>query len=340
MPTDVFYIRENAKNVKKAPKHEPFDMVMLYLDDKTFVSSPYVLIDKDEWEDSPLGGTNGEFVFEYDDGELSWIIDGSEVDLADYGITDYFATNTPQPKAGDKIVVNRIADATKSDAQDIQLSIELTRSGSKLEANCPLVKPSARQNVADDLLRKSSGFQYQPFSADDAELNPIAEIGDAVYVHGIYSGMFEQTLDFSQLMTSEIGAPWEEETDNEYAYQTKSERKYSRKFADIAAEFEITASQISAKVSKTGGVSSSFAWELLNDHWKVLSNNNEVFRIDSTGAHVKGEITATSGYIGSSLSGFHIPRVPIPHSERKAHLQISRPIVFNQVYQIFLYRKS
>jgi len=34
------------------------------------------------------------------------------------------------------------------------------------------------------------------------------------------------------------------------------------------------------------------------------------------------------------------PPVPIPQAERKAHLQISGPIVFNQVYQIFLYSKS
>lgn len=304
MSEDVFYIRENAKGVKSAPKYEPFDMVMLYLDEKTYVSSPHVQIDKDEWEDSPLGGTNGEFVFEFNNG--SWDTSGASVTLSDYGISTYYAANTPQAKEGDTITVVRILDATDSQSQNPAITIELTRSGKTIEANCPLVKPSARQDVADSILEKASGFRYQPFSATEAEVSPLADIGDAIYVHGIYSGMFEQTLSFNSLMTSEIGAPWEDETDNEYAYKTATERKYTRQFADIAAEFEITATQISAKVSKTGGSQSSFAWELLDDHWRVLSSGSEVFRVDSAGAHVTGEITATSGYIGSSTNGFNI----------------------------------
>ncbi len=310
MPEDVFYIRENAKGVKSAPKYEAFDMVMLYLDDKTYISSPYAQINKDEWEASPLGGTNGEFVFEFTEG--SWAIDDTPVALSDYGITTYFAANTPQAKDGDKITVVRILDSTDSQNQEPNITIELTRSGKLLEANCPLVKPSARQDVADGLLARASGFRYQPFSASDAEVNPLADLGDAIYVHGIYSGMFEQTLNFNSLMTSDIGAPWEEETDNEFSYQTASERKYNRQFADIAAEFEITASNISAKVSKTGGATSSFGWTLLDDRWTLFSNNNEVFKADSSGIHVNGsgtftgEIRATSGYIGDATSGFNI----------------------------------
>lgn len=34
------------------------------------------------------------------------------------------------------------------------------------------------------------------------------------------------------------------------------------------------------------------------------------------------------------------PRVPIPQSERKAHLQIPSTYSFELAYQIFLYRKS
>ena len=96
--TDVIYVREKAKSVKKAPKYEPIDMVVLYLDSKTFVSSPYVLIDKDEWEESALGGVNGEYTFEYDEILDGWAIDGNEAVLSEYGITSHFAQNTPQPK--------------------------------------------------------------------------------------------------------------------------------------------------------------------------------------------------------------------------------------------------
>jgi hypothetical protein len=50
-------------------------------------------------------------------------------------------------------------------------------------------------------------------------------------------------------------------------------------------------------VSKTGN-SESFGWELLSDHWSVLSNGQEVFRIDENGGTFTGQVVASSGKIG------------------------------------------
>lgn len=70
------------------------------------------------------------------------------------------------------------------------------------------------------------------------------------------------------------------------------------------------ATNITAKVSKTGGTSSSFAWSLQDSAFSLTSNNSEVFRADSDGITVNGngsfsgEITATSGTIGEwTVSG-------------------------------------
>ena len=301
-----FFLGENAQSFKTSPKFPAVDMVVLNLDENAYVSSPYVQIDEETWESGPLRNRNGEFVFYWDVSTSRWYYGGTSRPLSEYGITVVYAENTPQEKEGDKIVVTRFADTTDAQNPKIELNIELTRSGRAEEINCPLVKASERQALADEMLRQLSGRRYQPFTASGAEVNPLMELGDGILVHGVYSGMYQQQIEFNSMMTSDIGAPGEEETESEYKYETASERRYSRKFADISAEFEITATQIAARVTKTGGNASSFAWELLDDHWKVLSNNREVFRVDDTGAHVTGEITAQSGYIGTEQSGFAI----------------------------------
>ena len=51
-------------------------------------------------------------------------------------------------------------------------------------------------------------------------------------------------------------------------------------------------------MTKTGGSSSSFGWELLDDSWTVKANNTTVFQITKSGAEVRGKITVLSGKIG------------------------------------------
>lgn len=56
--------------------------------------------------------------------------------------------------------------------------------------------------------------------------------------------------------------------------------------------------QITAKVSKTGGVESSFGWNLLSDRWELKSDNQTVFLVNKDGATVEGTINAKSGSLG------------------------------------------
>lgn len=86
------------------------------------------------------------------------------------------------------------------------------------------------------------------------------------------------------------------------------EETYS-KVTDLVKEAESlisqTAEMIKGKVSERGG-DSSFSWELISTGFSLKSNDNEVFKADSSGIEVKGSITANSGYIGSSSQGFSI----------------------------------
>ena len=55
--------------------------------------------------------------------------------------------------------------------------------GAELLADCP----HATQEMANAILDQVRGCQYQMFSADDAALDPAAELGDGVTAGGVYS---------------------------------------------------------------------------------------------------------------------------------------------------------
>lgn len=181
--------------------------------------------------------------------------------------------------------------------------------------------------MAADILAKIRGWQYQPLEATDALLDPAAELGDGVTVNGEYSGIFVKKTKYEPQILSDISAPMSEEIEHEFVVESPTDRAYTRMMSTIRASLSINASairaevaarteadeqmsselavqatQISAKVSKTGGDASSFGWTLTDSSWSVSAGSKEVFRIDADGAHVTGIVTATSGTVG----GFHI----------------------------------
>lgn len=187
------------------------------------------------------------------------------------------------------------------------------------------------QEQANSILQSlnESGFQYQPFSATGAIISPAAELGDAVTINGVYSGIYKLSKRFTPLMAADIEAPEEKEIDHEFPYEPKQDRVYKRELSEAKAQISINADSISAEVlratsaedslqsaitqtateisanvvKKTGGSSSSFGWSLNDSSWSASANNSEVFRIDSSGATVKGVIKATSGTIGGFTIG-------------------------------------
>lgn len=187
------------------------------------------------------------------------------------------------------------------------------------------------QAMANDILAKAQGFQYQPYTAGSAHLNPAAEIGDGVAINGIYSGVYVRATTFNRLMLSDLSAPQEEEIEHEFTNDTATDRTFTRFVKQTRAMISITnqnialetaraesaetnlqsaininATNITAKVSKTQGDSSSaFGWSLQDDNWSVFNNGTTILKATSSGLEVKGKIQADSGYIGGS-NGFII----------------------------------
>lgn len=223
-----------------------------------------------------------------------------------------------QPYSGVEITVNEEESIFVGD-----------RTGRVLLIDNPWGTREQAQNILNSL--NSTGFQYQPYSATSALLNPAAEIGDGVTINGIYSGIYRLSRNYDALMSADISAPQDEEVDHEYPYEPQQDRIYKREIGEAKAQIRINqenieaevlratesegtlsslisqnATSINAKVSQTGGNNTSFGWSLLSNKFSLYAGNKEVFKCTASGVEIQGKITATSGYIGNGSSGFTI----------------------------------
>ena len=315
--SDLIYIGKDVQSFKKSNRFEPYDRVVLNLDDNYYVSSPSVSVTNASVYDNYANGT---YTFTYSPDESKWetpthsYVTSSELEST-YGLTVHYSDVT-SPKSGDVITVTKTTVDNES-----KITVDMARSGSALRANCPLVKPSDRQKVADNLLKRVYGFAYQPYSAKGAYMNPAAEIGDAITAYNVFSGLFEQDTTFNRLFLSDIGSALSEEAAIEMQYETNTDRRYNRKLAETAAQFsilsdrissfvtnqafqaalEVMANQISAKVSGTGGDANSFAWSLSTDGFNLYADGNLVFKCDRNGITVNGNGTFTGEVYASNI---------------------------------------
>lgn len=200
--------------------------------------------------------------------------------------------------------------------------VEIT-SGDTLGRTLRVNNPWGTQEMADSILRLVKGFQYQPYSAEGAQVDPAAEIGDGIAVNSVYSGLYKQSLRYDSLSLSSIAAPTEQAIDHEYPYKSRPNKEITKETrllrsalrvqADrITAEvqereeqgrslqssLDLQAGQIAARVEKTGGDSSAFGWVLDDSSWTIKANSTDILRATKSGLEVYGKVTATSGKIG------------------------------------------
>ena len=191
--------------------------------------------------------------------------------------------------------------------------------GRTLRLNCPW----GTQKMAQDILNSIRGYQYQPYTAEDAIIDPAAELGDGVTANNVYGGIFTQKIKFGSLLTATVSAPEDEEINHEYPYKSKPNKEITREAKQLRSELKVQADRITAevsdrksaveqltaqlkiqaglieaKVSKTGGNASSFGWVLDEASWTIKSNGTDVLKATRNGLEIYGKITATSGKIG------------------------------------------
>ena len=200
-----------------------------------------------------------------------------------------------------KVIIN-VAKGNNSD--EVISYVAGDDSGTTLEFDCPW----GTQKMANDLLAKVNGYQYQPYEATGAITNPAVEMGDAVQVNGVYGGIYQQDAQFTHTFYSDFSAPQDEQLDHEFTYESPVERRLTRQEAYSRSTFKIQHDNIEAKVSQKSGdiESGSFSWRLLYNEFGLYSGTKKVFTCNKDGIDVDGTIKARSGYIGTDANGFNI----------------------------------
>lgn len=119
--------------------------------------------------------------------------------------------------------------------------------GMELTATCI----HATQAMVDSLLASFKGKTYQMYSADDANLDPAAELGDGVTVAGVYSPLSRISDDGSGYPG--INSPGEEELEDEYPAAGPMTQEFNRQLAGTRALISKTSEEILLQVEQLDG---------------------------------------------------------------------------------------
>lgn len=175
--------------------------------------------------------------------------------------------------------------------------------GRTLEITCPY----GSQAMADNLLTQLKGYVYQPMTAQDALLDPAAEIGDGVTVGGVYTILAQIDTMFDMHCAADIAAPGEEELETEYVYQTPGKR-LERQLAQTRSLISKTAEEVKLSVKELDGKYTALSVTLdgvtITDPdgtTKIKGSSIETSSLYVDAAHITGKLTASQVEI--DLSG-------------------------------------
>lgn len=166
--------------------------------------------------------------------------------------------------------------------------------GRTIEVTCPY----GTQEMANNILAALSSYTYTPAMAQDAILDPAAEIGDGLTMGGVYTVLAQSTLTFDGLMTSDAGAPGQAEQESEYKYQSPVIADINWQLAQTRSLISKTSEEILLQVeNELKGLSSSFSVQLDNISSQVTGLNGRVTTVEQTADGLQTQITGVSGQV-------------------------------------------
>ena len=119
--------------------------------------------------------------------------------------------------------------------------------GRAFECECPWATEEIVQGILDSL----QGYQYSPYSAPTAYVDPGFELGDYIEVGNVASEIYSYTTTFSPGMTSTIGAPQDKEVEHEYNYKSPKDRQHTREIGQLRTSLSVQDGRITAIVEET-----------------------------------------------------------------------------------------
>ena len=169
--------------------------------------------------------------------------------------------------------------------------------GRTVEVTCPY----GTQEMANNILSALSSYTYTPAMAQDAILDPAAEIGDGLTMGGVYTVLAQSTLTFDGLMTSDAGAPGQAEQESEYKYQSPVIADINWQLAETRSLISKTSEEILLQVDKElEGLSSSFSVQLQQIQSQVTGLDGQVSGITQKVDNIT--LSVSNGSTSSSIS--------------------------------------
>lgn len=164
--------------------------------------------------------------------------------------------------------------------------------GLEITASCP----HATQEMVNALLNQLKGYQYQSFTADAANLDPSAELGDGVTVGGVYSVISK--LDDDGYGFPEVSAPGEVALEEEYPSAGPMTQEFNRQIAETRSQITKTAEEIRLEVkNELEGLSASFSVQLDSITSQITGLDGQVSTIQQTVSSITSQITGLDGQV-------------------------------------------
>lgn len=174
--------------------------------------------------------------------------------------------------------------------------------GRTIEIDCAY----GNQTMANDLLAQLQGYVYQPMQADDALIDPAAELGDPVEVCGVYAVLAQKDTLWDMLSAADIAAPGGTGPEDEYVFLSAAASRAQYELAQARSLIAKTNDRISMEIygeNGKGGLSgkmATFALSLGSISGRIdgVEGNYTQFQADLSG--IAAEVHGADGKGGLS----------------------------------------
>ena len=188
--------------------------------------------------------------------------------------------------------------------------------GYVMEITCPY----GTQAMADALLAQLRGRTYTAYDAENAVMDPEAELGDGVTVNGAYTLLASRQMVLGSGHLCRIGAPADSEIDHEYGVADTYDRRIERRLAqsrsyidkksdeirlgveslvdDRMAEIDVTLDGITGTVRGLNGDVSTLKQTSKSLSGRIESAEGDIGSLELTASRLSGRIDSAEGDIG------------------------------------------
>lgn len=180
-----------------------------------------------------------------------------------------------------------------------------TDTGRTIEVTCPY----GTQAMANNILAALQRYTYTPAQAQDALLDPAAEMGDGLTLGGIYTVLAQADTQWDALMASDAGAPGQAEQESEYSYQSPLVGELRYQIAETRSLISKTNDEIRLEVeNEINELSSSFSVQLQQIQSQVTGLNGQVSTITQKVDNITLSVDngSTSSSISLSVGGVEV----------------------------------